>query len=119
MKKVLVIGLLALLVFSMFSAVTWGAPGMSGDPVNGTTDEEGLSNSTVASNDNNGGGEANEDTSSPSVNTDNMVDGSCGCVLPQIHPWTCIGEERDKDGHVRGVCYCFPLVGWCICFGIR
>ena len=45
MKKALPIGLLVVFVFSMFSAIAWGAPGMSGDPVNGTTDEEGLPNS--------------------------------------------------------------------------
>lgn len=45
MKRGLVILLLGVFVMSMFAAITWGAPGMSGDPFNGTTDEEGLSNS--------------------------------------------------------------------------
>jgi hypothetical protein len=46
MKKVVITtGLVALFVFAVLSVVVAGAPGMSGDPTNGTTDEEGLTNS--------------------------------------------------------------------------
>jgi hypothetical protein len=45
MKRVLVGLLLGLILISLFTPLTWGAPGMSGDPTNGTTDEEGLTNS--------------------------------------------------------------------------
>ena len=47
MTKCLVIVLLTGLVLSLFPMVAWGMPGTGSDPVNGTTDEEGLSNSTI------------------------------------------------------------------------
>ena len=45
MKRALVVLLFGLILVSLFSAITWGAPGTGSDPVNGTTDEEGLTNS--------------------------------------------------------------------------
>jgi hypothetical protein len=50
MKKALISGLVALFVFALLSMVVTGAPGMSGDPVNGTTDEEGLATGTASGN---------------------------------------------------------------------
>lgn len=46
MKHAVVVLLFGVVLCSLFTAIVWGAPGMSGDPVNGTTDEEGLTNST-------------------------------------------------------------------------
>jgi hypothetical protein len=37
--------LFGVVLVSLFAAIAWGAPGMSGDPTSGTTDEEGLTNS--------------------------------------------------------------------------
>lgn len=50
MKKALVPGLVALFMFAVLSVVVAGAPGTGSDPVNGTTDEEGLINSPLPSN---------------------------------------------------------------------
>ena len=47
MKRTWVILLFGLILVSLFTALTWGAPGRSGDPANGTTDEEGLTNATT------------------------------------------------------------------------
>jgi hypothetical protein len=46
MKKGLITGLVVLCGFAALAVVVTGAPGMSGDSTNGTTDEEGLTNST-------------------------------------------------------------------------
>jgi hypothetical protein len=50
MKKALLIGFWAVFVFTMLSVVVASAPGMSGDPVNGATDEEGFAAGTSSGN---------------------------------------------------------------------
>jgi hypothetical protein len=66
MKKVLITGLGVLFVFAVLSVVVAGAPGMSGDPDNGTTEEEGLATGTSSGN----SGEETPDASSGGDDTD-------------------------------------------------